>query len=86
MADQTEESEERTDPEAAIEDLRGQISRRLRDLRAQRSWSLEDLSAKCGVSRSMLSQIERGEANPTLAVTLRIAHAFQAPLEHCPSN
>ena len=29
-----------------------------------------------GVSRSMLSQIEREQANPTLAVTLRIAQAF----------
>ncbi len=28
----------------------------------------------------MLSQIERGEANPTLAVTVRIAHAFGVPL------
>jgi len=32
------------------------------------------------VSRSMLSQIERGQANPTLAVGLRIAHAFDLSL------
>lgn len=52
------------------------LCRRVRDLRAARGWSLERLSAACGVSRSMLSQIERNEANPTLAVTLRIAQAF----------
>jgi transcriptional regulator with XRE-family HTH domain len=45
-------------------------------MRSSRSWSLEALAAASGVSRSMLSQIEREEANPTLAVTLRIARAF----------
>jgi transcriptional regulator with XRE-family HTH domain len=37
---------------------------------------LETLAAGSGVSRSTLSQIERGRANPTLAVTLSIARAF----------
>jgi transcriptional regulator with XRE-family HTH domain len=49
---------------------------RVKHLRASRSWSLEDLARASGVSRSMLSQIEREQANPTLAVTLRIARAF----------
>jgi transcriptional regulator with XRE-family HTH domain len=49
---------------------------RLRELRAARRWSLEDLSQASGVSRSMLSQIERGRVNPTLAVTLSIARAL----------
>jgi transcriptional regulator with XRE-family HTH domain len=48
----------------------------VKQLRAERGWSLEQLAAASGVSRSMLSQIEREEANPTLAVTLRIAQAF----------
>jgi len=52
------------------------IAEQLRKLRAERGWSLERLSAACGVSRSMLSQIERDQANPTLAVALRIAAAF----------
>lgn len=50
--------------------------RRVKEMRAQRGWSLETLAHASGVSRSMLSQIERNRANPTLAVTLRIAHAF----------
>src|SRR5215471_9926654 len=49
---------------------------RVKSLRAGRGWSLEALANASGVSRSMLSQIEREEANPTLAVTLRIARAF----------
>lgn len=52
------------------------LCRRVRDLRKDRGWSLEQLAAASGVSRSMLSQIERNEANPTLAVTFRIAQAF----------
>ena len=49
---------------------------RVKQLRAERGWSLEALANASGVSRSMLSQIEREQANPTLAVTLRIARAF----------
>lgn len=49
---------------------------RVKELRTHRGWSLEALANASGVSRSMLSQIEREQANPTLAVTLRIAQAF----------
>jgi transcriptional regulator with XRE-family HTH domain len=52
------------------------LGSRVKQLRADRGWSLEALAAASGVSRSMLSQIEREQANPTLAVTLRIARAF----------
>jgi transcriptional regulator with XRE-family HTH domain len=53
------------------------LSVRLKKLRGQKGWSLETLSAACGVSRAMLSQIERGQVNPTLAVTFNIARAFE---------
>src|SRR6476660_1192011 len=52
------------------------LGARVKQLRAQRDWSLESLAGASGVSRSMLSEIEREQANPTLAVTLRIAQAF----------
>ncbi len=54
-----------------------QLSARVKKLREQKGWSLETLSAACGVSRAMLSQIERGQVNPTLAVTFNIARAFE---------
>lgn len=60
----------------ATDPLSGQFGRRVRDLRKSKDWSLEQLAAASGVSRSMLSQIERNETNPTLAVTFRIAQAF----------
>ncbi len=52
------------------------LGARVRQLRTDRSWSLEVLAGASGVSRSMLSQIEREQANPTLAVAMRIAQAF----------
>jgi transcriptional regulator with XRE-family HTH domain len=56
------------------------LSVRVKKLREQKGWSLDALSKLCGVSRAMLSQIERGHANPTLAVTLGIARAFDLSL------
>lgn len=52
------------------------LCRRVKELRTARGWSLDTLSQASDVSRSMLSQIEREQANPTLAVTFRIAQAF----------
>ena len=49
---------------------------RVTDLRKKNNLTLDQLATASGVSRSMLSQIERGQANPTLAVTFRIAQAF----------
>ena len=64
-------------PDGGLADpVSGPFGRRVHDLRKQRAWSLEQLATASGVSRSMLSQIERNEANPTLAVTFRIAQAF----------
>lgn len=56
--------------------IAGLLCDRVRILRKKRGWTLEQLSAACGVSRSMLSQIERNQANPTLGVAFRIAQAF----------
>jgi transcriptional regulator with XRE-family HTH domain len=58
------------------EALSSHLCRRLKQLRVERGWSLDALSKACGVSRSMLSQIERNQTNPTLAVMFRIAQAF----------
>ncbi len=52
------------------------LGERVSQLRQLQSLTLEQLAAVSGVSRSMLSQIERGKANPTLAVTQRIAQTF----------
>jgi transcriptional regulator with XRE-family HTH domain len=53
-----------------------QVGEALAALRAKRQLSLDELSRRAGVSKSMLSQIERNQANPTVAVVWRLAHAL----------
>lgn len=62
--------------EPALEPLHQRVCERMREMRKKRGWTLEQLASLSGVSRSMLSQIERGGANPTLGVAYRIAQAF----------
>jgi len=50
-----------------------QAGRRIRDLREARGLSLRDLAERSGVSAPMLSQVERGDTSPTLAIAGKIA-------------
>ena len=59
--------------EIATPDLNHRIASRVRELRAQRGLALDALAAQCGVSRSMLSLIERGESSPTAVVLEKVA-------------
>jgi transcriptional regulator with XRE-family HTH domain len=56
------------------------IARRLRGERESRGWSLADLAARSGVSKAMISKIEREEASPTAAILGRLSGAFQLTL------
>jgi transcriptional regulator with XRE-family HTH domain len=58
------------------------VGRRVKKLRQDCGWSLDELAEASGVSRSMLSEIERERANPTLTVAFRIARAFGMSLEN----
>ncbi|MGI8594437.1 MAG: helix-turn-helix domain-containing protein [Solirubrobacteraceae bacterium] len=53
---------------------------RVRALREGMDFSLRDLADRCGVSAPMLSQVERGETSPTLAVAARIAAGLELRL------
>ena len=53
--------------------LNHRIAQRVRDLRAARGLSLDALATQCGVSRSMISLIERGESSPTAVVLEKLA-------------
>ncbi len=59
--------------ESAAADLNQRIAERVRDLRAARGLSLDALATKSGVSRSMISLIERGESSPTAVVLEQLA-------------
>lgn len=49
------------------------LAARLRALRAERGLTLDGLAGRAGVSRSMISLIERGESSPTASVLHRLA-------------
>jgi transcriptional regulator with XRE-family HTH domain len=53
--------------------LNDRIAQRVRELRAARGLSLDALATHCGVSRSMISLIERGESSPTAVVLEKLA-------------
>ena len=54
-------------------DLNQRIAERVRELRAAQGLSLDALASKSGVSRSMISLIERGESSPTAVVLEKLA-------------
>lgn len=56
------------------------VGARVRGLRDTMGLSLRDLAQRSGVSAPMLSQVERGEASPTLAVATRIAAGLDLTL------
>jgi len=61
-------------------DLNQRIAQRVRDLRAARGLSLDTLATQCGVSRSMISLIERGESSPTAVLLERLSAGLGVPL------
>jgi transcriptional regulator with XRE-family HTH domain len=66
--------------EEAANDLHQRIARRVRDLRAAHGLSLDALAAHCGVSRSMISLIERGESSPTAVLLEKLSVGLKVPL------
>ncbi len=61
-------------------DLNQRIAGRVRDLRAVRGLTLHALAERSGVSRSMISLIERGESSPTAVLLERLATGLDVPL------
>lgn len=60
--------------------VNARIAQQVRHLRSERGLSLDALSTQCGVSRSMLSLIERGETSPTAVVLDKLAAGLGVPL------
>jgi XRE family transcriptional regulator, regulator of sulfur utilization len=58
----------------------GAAGARVKSLREAMDLSLRDLAERSGVSAPMLSQVERGETSPTLAVAQKIAAGLDLTL------
>jgi len=56
--------------------LGGLLAARIRRERGARNWTIAELAAASGVSRAMISRIERGEASPTASLLGKLSGAF----------
>lgn len=58
-----------------------EIGERLRAARRERGLSLRDLAERLGVSRSLISQIERGKARPSVSTLFRLIAELDISLD-----
>src|ERR1700712_2292494 len=61
--------------------LSGQLGKTVQRLRKAYNLSLSELSDQSGVAKSIISQIERNETNPTLATIWRLAQALDVAID-----
>jgi transcriptional regulator with XRE-family HTH domain len=61
--------------------LSNQLGKTVQRLRKAYNLSLADLSEQSGVAKSIISQIERNETNPTLATIWRLSQALDVSIE-----
>lgn len=67
-------------------ELNRAVAENIKRIRKSRKLSLERTAELSGVSRSMLGQIERGEANPSVAILGRLASALKVPAQTLMEN
>lgn len=63
-----------------MENINTWIAQNLKRIRKEKGLTLDDLAEISGVSKSMLSEIERGATNPTILVLWKIAEGLKTPL------
>lgn len=67
--------------ESGAQAITGQLGKTIQRLRKAYNLSLSDLSEQSGVAKSIISQIERNETNPTLATVWRLSQALDMSVE-----
>jgi XRE family transcriptional regulator, regulator of sulfur utilization len=63
-----------------MEPINDQIAWNIKRLRKEKELTLDELAVASDVSKSMLSEIERGGTNPTILVLWKIAEGLHVPL------
>ncbi|MEY8377860.1 XRE family transcriptional regulator [Lachnospiraceae bacterium 56-18] len=63
-----------------MENLNHIIAGNLRDIRKRKELSLEQVSSLTSISKSMLSQLERGEVNPTISTVYKLSLGLKVPV------
>lgn len=71
---------------SARADIKRSLGQRVKDRRLSLNMSQEDLAAQADIRRALISDIERGEANPTLESVMRLAAALRISLSELFDN
>jgi transcriptional regulator with XRE-family HTH domain len=66
--------------ESTLDTFETDIGERMKALRLAQTMTLDDLARRSGVSRAMISRIERGEASPTAQLLARLCSALGTTL------
>ena len=67
--------------EAGAQAVSGHLGKTIQRLRKAYNLSLSELAEQSGVAKSIISQIERNETNPTLATIWRLSQALDISIE-----
>ena len=67
--------------ETGAQALSGQLGKTIQRMRKAYNLSLSELAEQSGVAKSIISQIERNETNPTLATIWRLSQALDVSIE-----
>jgi transcriptional regulator with XRE-family HTH domain len=71
----------RKDPELTATDPTPALGKTIQRLRKAYNMSLGELSEQSGVAKSIISQIERNETNPTLSTVYRLSRALDTTID-----
>jgi XRE family transcriptional regulator, regulator of sulfur utilization len=74
-------ADKRADLDAGAVALSGQLGKTIQRLRKAYNLSLSELAEQSGVAKSIISQIERNETNPTLATIWRLSQALDISID-----
>lgn len=57
------------------------LANRLKALRAERGWTQAELAERVGVTRKTVNTVENGVFTPSTVLALKMARAFDLPVE-----
>jgi transcriptional regulator with XRE-family HTH domain len=63
-------------PSTHIDNLQRSLGRRIRELRSKHGWTQEQFAEFCGLHRTYMGHVERGEKNVSLSTVARVANAL----------
>lgn len=67
-------------------EIQKDVARNIKNIRERKKITLESAAKLTGVSRSMLAQIEKGEANPTISILWKIANGYKVSFTSLVNN